>query len=130
MSKNTRQREAIREVFERTTRPLGPKDVLAAAQRALPGLGIATVYRNLKLLEEEGSLKAVHLPGDVQLYERADQMHHHFFHCRRCNRYFDIQACPGDFDRLVPQGYKLEAHELMLSGLCDTCASSQSAKKD
>jgi hypothetical protein len=45
MERNTRQRSAIRDAIAQAERPLLPQEVLDAAQRAVPGLGIATVYR-------------------------------------------------------------------------------------
>ena len=43
MDRNTRQRQAIRQVFEDADRPLGPQEVLRASQTYAPGIGIATV---------------------------------------------------------------------------------------
>ena len=54
MERNTRQRSAIRDSIARADRPLLPQEVLEAARQDVPGLGIATVYRNLKALVEEG----------------------------------------------------------------------------
>ena len=49
MERNTRQRSAIRDVIARAERPLLPQEVLDAAQTLVPGLGIATVYRNIRM---------------------------------------------------------------------------------
>ena len=54
MERNTRQRSAIRDAIAQAQRPLLPQEVLEAARTEVPGLGIATVYRNLKALVEEG----------------------------------------------------------------------------
>ena len=43
----------------KTTARLSPQEVLPAAQSYAPGLGIATVYRNVKALLEEGWLESV-----------------------------------------------------------------------
>jgi Fur family ferric uptake transcriptional regulator len=56
MERKTRQRGAIRDAIAQADRPLLPQEVLEAAQHAVPSLGIATVYRNLKVLVEEGVL--------------------------------------------------------------------------
>ena len=123
MERKTRQRDAIREVFEEHARPMGPVDVHEFAKSKVPGMGIATVYRNLKALIDEEYLTTIELPGiGGLLYERADKHHHHYFYCRECNRFFDIEACPGDLNKLLPTGFALENHEIMLSGLCDQCA--------
>ena len=122
MERNTRQRSAIRDAIAQAERPLLPQEVLEHAQRDAPGLGIATVYRNLKALIDEGELKAVHLPGENPRYELAGHRHHHHFQCTRCQRVFDVHACPGDLSRLAPRGFTVEDHDLTLYGVCSDCA--------
>lgn len=124
MERNTRQRSAIRDVIAAAARPLLPQEVLEAAQQQVPGLGIATVYRNLKNLLDEGTLRAVHLPGENPRFELACSSHHHHFQCLSCQRVFDVHACPGDFARLAPSGFQVEAHDLTLYGRCQDCAHS------
>ena len=121
MERNTRQRQAIRQVFAQNDNPLGPQEVLQAAQAAIPGLGIATVYRTIKALVEEGWLAVVELPGEPQRYEIAGKAHHHHFRCRACDRVFEINGCPSNVLRLAPNGFLLERHEVVLYGTCDTC---------
>ena len=122
MERNTRQRSAIREAIAQADRPLLPQEVLDAAQQAVPGLGLATVYRNLKGLVEEGELQAVNLPGENARFELAGHQHHHHFQCRQCQRVFDVHACPGDLSRLAPHGFTVEDHDLTLYGRCKECA--------
>jgi Fur family transcriptional regulator, ferric uptake regulator len=121
MQRNTRQRDAIRGVLAAAGRPLGPQEVLTAARAELPGVGIATVYRTLKGLIEEGWLRAVELPGAAPRYEVAGKQHHHHFHCRHCDGVFEVEACPADIPRLLPGGFRLEGHEIILYGLCAGC---------
>ena len=64
MERQTRQRAAIDRVFTETARPLDPREVLAAARRYVPRLGIATVYRAIKTLSDEGRVVPVTLPGE------------------------------------------------------------------
>ncbi|MBI5549824.1 MAG: transcriptional repressor [Deltaproteobacteria bacterium] len=122
MQRNTRQREVIREVFASAGRPLTPQEAAAAAQDALPSLGVATVYRAVKELADEGWLVALTVAGTMR-FELASKGHdhHHHFHCHRCDRTFDIEACAGDLSRLVPSGFVMESHELTLNGACSAC---------
>ena len=122
MERNTRQRSAIRDVIARAERPLLPQEVLDAAQTLVPGLGIATVYRNIRSLTEDGELSEVRLPGENPRFELAGHQHHHHFQCRQCQRVFDVHACPGDLSRLAPKGFTVDHHDLTLYGRCSDCA--------
>jgi len=120
-SRNTRQRDAVRQAFEQSDRPLSPEEVLTLASEFAPGLGIATVYRNLKGLLAEDWLAPVALVGDAPRYERSGKHHHHHFHCSRCDKVYELEGCPEGINRLVPRGFKVEAHHLVLNGTCRSC---------
>lgn len=121
MERNTRQRTAIRQAIADAARPLLPQEILQAAEVAAPGLSLATVYRNLRTLVEEGELLAVTLPGEVPRYEIAGAGHHHHFQCESCQRVFEVHACPGNLAGLAPKGFVVERHELTLYGRCSDC---------
>lgn len=129
MERNTRQRTAIREAIVAAARPLLPQEVLDAAQAAAPGLSIATVYRNLKALLDDGELRAVMLPGENPRYETAGGGHHHHFQCTHCQRVFEVHACPGDLASLAPPGFTVEDHDLTLYGRCGDCAPKATGKR-
>jgi Fur family transcriptional regulator, ferric uptake regulator len=119
--RNTRQRTAIRQAFERSGRPMSPHEVLDAAQGEAGGLGIATVYRNIKALLEEGWLATVELPGGATVYERSGKAHHHHFHCDQCSRVFDLTGCLPNINRLAGRRFRVARHELVLYGKCADC---------
>jgi Fur family transcriptional regulator, ferric uptake regulator len=123
VSRNTKQNQAIRRVLDEVRRPLSPAEVLALADRHAPGLGIATVYRVLKRLVEDGDAVAVQLPGEPPRYEgrRAAEHHHHHFRCEDCGKVFDIPGCPEGLAALTPPGFRLSGHELVLYGQCGSC---------
>jgi Fur family ferric uptake transcriptional regulator len=123
MERNTQQRQAILKVLEKTSRPLSIQEVHELAKRRCRGIGIATVYRNLKALVADEKLLTVDMPGGVVLYEIPRPEHHHHFSCLSCQKVFDVDACGLNFQKLIPQGFKLEQHEILLSGFCDLCAS-------
>ncbi|MBU6414353.1 MAG: transcriptional repressor [Planctomycetes bacterium] len=119
--RNTRQRSVIREVLEEADRPLSPPEIYEAAKSRHKGLGMATVYRAVKSLVDEGWLTTVELPGESARYELAGKAHHHHFTCRKCRRVFEIHGCPGELSHLLPTGFKLETHDVVLGGLCAAC---------
>jgi Fur family ferric uptake transcriptional regulator len=121
MERRTRQRDAVEQAIAGTAAPLTAEEVLATARRASPGLGLATVYRTLKRLVEAGQVVTVELPGEPARYESAHLAHHHHFHCRSCSRVFEVLDCPRQLERITPQGFVLERHEVVLYGLCRSC---------
>jgi len=129
MARQTTQRQAIQAVFDAANRPIGPQEVHLAAQESAPALGMATVYRAIKGLLEDGWLVSVDLPGEPARYERAGKLHHHHFHCNQCNRVFEADGCSLSLKNLVPRGFKLMTHELVLYGLCAACVARKPAAK-
>ena len=121
MRRSTRQRQAVREVFEEGDRPLGTLEILDAARKYVPQIGIATIYRTVNLFLEEGYLVPVEIPGEPPRYELSGKGHHHHFFCRMCRKLFVIEQCRGDFHELTPPGFVLEEHILILSGKCVDC---------
>ena len=121
MERTTRQHAAIRAVLVEAGRPLTPAEVLDEARRHVAALGLATVYRNLRALVDEGALAVVTLPGEAPRYEAADHGHHHHFRCDVCQRVFDVHRCPGDLARLAPPGFTVDRHEITLYGRCSDC---------
>jgi Fur family ferric uptake transcriptional regulator len=121
MERSTRQNAAIREVLASAGRPLSPTEVLDAARVHVAALGLATVYRTLKALVDEGAIQVVALPGEAPRYEPADHGHHHHFRCDVCQKVFDVPGCPGDLGDLAPPGFTVVRHEITLYGRCSDC---------
>lgn len=123
--RQTKQLQAIRDAIEHAGRPLSIDELHAIASKDIDSLGTRTVYRAVRRLQDEGEIVSVPVPGSGDRYELASiaSQHHHHFHCKACDRYFDVHGCPGGLNKLVPEGFKLEHHDLTLSGLCDSCAS-------
>lgn len=120
MERSTRQRQAIQQALAQHGQPLLPQELLLEAQKSVPSLSLATVYRNLKGLVDEGVVDTVELPGEPPRFE-MHKHHHHHFHCHACQRVIDIDGCPGDFSNLLPPGFVLEAHQITLYGRCADC---------
>ena len=122
--RTTRQFKAIKDAIDTAGRPLSIDEIHELASKDVPSIGQRTVYRVVRQLQEEGELTSVPVSGGADRYELTCVAleHHHHFHCTSCDRIFDIEGCPGELKGMVPKGFKLEAHELTLSGLCDRCA--------
>ena len=120
-TRNTRQKDAIRAAFVETNRPLSPDEVLSYAKRSVDDLSIATVYRNLKTMVEEGWLIAVQIPGEPPRYEVAGKEHHHHFLCQDCHKVYELEGCLPSVRHKLPRGFRVLGHDLLLHGLCAAC---------
>lgn len=120
-NRKTRQRDALKGVLGRSERPLSIAELFEEAAEQIEGLGVATVYRAVGALLEEGWIVAVEIPGEPVRYERSDKGHHHHFQCEKCERVFDISGCIDNLRKLVPPRFRVRTHAVTIFGLCEAC---------
>lgn len=122
--RDTAQQRAIRDAVETAGRPLSVQEIHELAVEHSTGLGLRTVYRVLNRLLDDGAVVPVAIPSQPDRYEsaRVAATHHHHFRCEVCDRVFDVDACPGGLDRMLPAGFELAGHEVSMWGECDQCA--------
>lgn len=121
MKRRTVQRESILQAFKKQNRPLTIQEALEEADKSNPGLGVATVYRNINRMVEEGILRSVELLDNVSRYELSGLTHHHHFHCDVCDKVFDFHSCLENIETLAPNGFVVKTHEIILNGICSAC---------
>jgi len=121
--RNTLQRKIIETCLETVDYPMLPKELHQQVQTTAPNLGIATVFRALKALTEEGRVRVVNIPGDAPRYESVSRGHHHHFKCEYCDFVYEVKGCPGNFEALLPPGFQLSNHDITLFGKCSSCSS-------
>lgn len=124
MRRRSRHQNTIDRVIGQAHGPLSAVEVHEALRAT--GIGLATVYRLLKRGVEEARLATVQMPHGPARYEPADRPHHHHFECVACDRVFDVEGCPDGIDRMVPKGFEMQVHAVILSGRCSDCAASES----
>ena len=117
----TRQRQAVQKTLDDAARPLTPAEIWQTARNYSPGLGIATVYRALRILIDLGAVEVVEIPGAPPHYERKHPHHHHHFLCDNCQKVYEVEACTSGIDQLAPAGYTVKRHSLTLYGTCPDC---------
>ena len=121
--RKTQQREAILQVIAEAPGPLSVPEIHERATAKLDSVGIATVYRTLKLLQENEQIQTVILPSGESRFESADHGHHEHFQCRTCTRVFDVHTCslPKTRGATLPGGFVIEDHEITFYGTCPDC---------
>jgi len=127
MPRRTRQGNAVRTALRVAERPLTPSEIHVLASKEFQGLGLATAYRHIRSLAEEGDLVGVDYPGQPTRYEWADGRDKPHFSCRCCNKLFALDLPQADDlpDLDLPPGYLVQGGEIILYGLCPACSAVQ-----
>lgn len=85
------------------------------------GMGLATIYRAIRRGLADGSLNSVELSSGGVRYEPSDRDHHHHFLCSECGRAYDLAGCVAGLKALLPQGFEMTGHDVVLFGTCASC---------
>jgi Fur family ferric uptake transcriptional regulator len=99
-------------------------ELVAAARARRLGVGRATVFRTLDVLEGIGAVERLDLPSGGHAYVGCEPAHHHHVICSRCGRSSEIddaglRTVVRDVARQT--GYRVDEHRLELFGLCPDC---------
>ena len=119
--RQTLQRTAIATAIASTDCAFTPEELLSHAQRACPGLGIATVYRAIRDMVQEGRIRGILVADNSPRYERTDVAHHHHFQCDTCGGVTPLKGCSLKEDYRLPSGFKVSSHEVIFTGICPAC---------
>jgi Fur family ferric uptake transcriptional regulator len=87
-------------------------------------LGLATVYRTLNALADEGVIDALsHRPGEL-CYRWCGDEHHHHLVCSGCHRVVELGGCKLDpwLECVsMEHGFVATGHLLEVAGICAAC---------
>lgn len=121
--KYSRQREAILNVVQ--SNPIHPTadTVYTLVRQSEPNISLATVYRNLNLLTEQGLLIKIQSPQEPDRFDARLDCHHHFL-CTHCHQLFDLEKEYATIQIQIAQpqiGFQITGYQLFLSGICECC---------
>lgn len=120
----TSQRLVILRELRRRRRHATAEDIHQAVLHELPGTATPTIYATLDLLVELGLARKIDAGIGVSLYDGRTDPHQHVV-CRRCGRIEDLDG-ELDYEPLMSAaaaaGFSPSAAELMIAGLCPSCA--------
>ena len=119
--RSTRQAAAVVAVMSVLPGFRGARDIHAALRRDGGRAGLATVYRHLHVLTEQGAVDTIRAASGETLYWlRRDSFSRHLV-CRACGRCVEIDGGEiGEWAEGVAAraGFTLTGHTVELSGLC------------
>ena len=120
----TRQLEAVFQALQGDPTHPFADEIYRRVRKKLPRISLATVYRNLQRLAEDGKIRTVLLGERVARYDPETSDHDHFI-CESCGRVIDLfleRDRQVDLTPLVRDGYVVTAHNLTVYGVCQVCA--------
>ncbi|MCI8590349.1 MAG: transcriptional repressor [Clostridiales bacterium] len=124
MKRNTTQRAIVYEMVCNMHSHPSAETVYEEIKKKYPGIGRATVYRQLRDLAREGKVRCVALSVGADRFDFTLRSHSHIV-CRRCGRVEDIS-----FDDSLPvavppndpvSGFLVEGCDMIYRGLCPVC---------
>ena len=126
--RGTRQAEALASVLGSLPGFLSAQQIHAELRRRGERIGLATVYRQLQVLSEDGRVDTIREAGGETLYRQCrSEAHHHHLICRACGASVEVEG------RAVEQwaakvaaeaGFTAVDHTVELFGLCPRCGTS------
>lgn len=126
MQRMTRQRLAVYEALDAVAEFRSAQELHEAMVAAGDAIGLATVYRTLQTLADNGEVDVLRTTEGEAVYRRcARREHHHHLMCRTCGHTVDIDGPTVEsWCTLVGDhhGFTNIAHTIELFGTCSDCA--------
>ena len=120
--KHSRQREALLDALKSTKTHPTADGLYAQLKQDFPNISLGTVYRNLKMLSDNGTILKLDIGTGVEHYDGFTHEHYHLV-CGDCNSVSDIEVNLDSLDAIAEQasGGEILNHSLIFYGKCKKC---------
>lgn len=128
--RSTRQRSAVASFLDEQETFRSAQDIHADLRAQGHAIGLATVYRALQAMVEDGDVDALRTEDGESVYRRCGGAHHHHLVCRVCGRTVEVQDKPVArwADKVgVEHGFVDVEHQVEVYGTCGTCHAARTA---
>lgn len=126
--KLTNQRLLVIEVIlENSGDHLTSEGIYELVKKEDPAVGLATVYRNLKLFTKIGILTKLNIGDGCSRYEinrSENSHHHHHLICKKCGKIFEVEDDALEIlEEEIEKKYdfKVTNHKVKFYGICKEC---------
>jgi Fe2+ or Zn2+ uptake regulation protein len=129
-TRQSAQRELVLAVVRSTMEHPTAEWVYRQARRKRPGIGLATVYRNLKQLAEAGLIRETFTGGQPARFDGNTGRHYHI-RCVSCGRVNDLPMSIDErLERQAAQAvnYRIVGHEVEVHGVCPACQNAETSR--
>ena len=131
----SRQRNVIMEIMKNTYAHPTADEVYEQAVKKMPGMGIATVYRNLNQLAEAGEIVRIPIEDGKDRFDGQLEPHYHML-CKECGSLVDLHSDSEEIEKLksiMAEAFKLKPDDIefapiVLRGICDKCSKTRKRK--
>jgi Fur family peroxide stress response transcriptional regulator len=121
--KHSKKRDAILRIIRSTKSHPSAQWVYDRLKPLIPDLSLATVYRNINLFREEGSVVSVGVVNGEERFDGYVKPHPHFV-CSRCGCVLDF-SCSGIENLKMfikhQQNCNIDFRKTVFYGLCEHC---------
>lgn len=122
LRKNSKKRDAILTVLRSTKTHPTAQWVYDNVKTVIPNLSLATVYRNLKQLKDDGLIISVGVVEGLEHFDGFPKPHPHFI-CESCGCVIDLNYNKDSFNEIVAdnKGNSINYEKTIFYGLCKNC---------
>ena len=127
-TKRFRKRDAILACLRDTHSHPSADWVYEKVRETIPDISLATVYRNLSLFKQQGTIASLGTVNGVERFDYNTEPHVHFV-CNQCDAVIDLpkMAVPQELsDQAARQaGGEVNLCQLTFNGICHNCCTSR-----
>lgn len=122
--KHSRKRDAILDCIRQTKCHPSAEWVYQQLKPEIPDLSLGTVYRNIAMFKEEGTIQSIGVVNGLERYDYNTAPHTHFI-CTACGRVLDLDgvdlpaATIAEAEGMI--GGTIATYHLQFSGQCADC---------
>lgn len=121
--RRTIQRDRILQVLQETRTHPTADWIYQQLKDEIPSLSLGTVYRNLKVLVEQGLVQRIPFGSDQDRFEAKIEPHYHLV-CEQCGKVMDFsmpQYSSINEQAQKSSGFKINRHRIDFFGICEEC---------
>ena len=117
------QRDRIYELIQSSTGHPTAQWVYEALKKEMKSASMGNVYRNIRILIEQGRITSRDFGDGVEHYDAMTGVHYHFI-CEKCKSVSDFsmpvqESITRDARRF--SRHSIQGHTIQFHGICETC---------
>ncbi|MEM0360127.1 MAG: transcriptional repressor [Candidatus Diapherotrites archaeon] len=121
-SRNTVQKHKIKEFLYSTKNHPTAETVFKAVKKDIPTITLATVYRNLHKMADNGEILRFEINGEYHF--DADKNIHRHAVCSKCGKIMDLpctETCKQLIEKFDSKNFTPETVKIIFEGKCKNC---------